>query len=299
VRDRFNRAIQSFEEATQLDPNFALAYVGVADGYILLGDWDLVPPREAFPKARTAALKAIDIDGTVAGGHTALGRVKTLYEWDWPSAEYEFRQAATLGPNDPEAHEGLGQYLIAVGRYGEAEQEFKRALELDPLSLARIAYLGKCSLVERRYDEAIEQERVVLDIDPNNARALIYLAEAHVQKGAFESAVKEMERVVAISQHKGALGLVGYVYAAAGRKQQARKILAQMDDLSENMYVSPFQHAIVYAGLGEKEEAFRWLEKGFEERDHDMAYLNRWSMFEGLHSDPRFQDLVRRMNFPQ
>jgi serine/threonine-protein kinase len=138
----------------------------------------------------------------------------------------------------------------------------------------------------------------VLDIDPNNARALIFLAEAHVQKGAFESAIKEMERVVAISQDKGALGLVGYVYAAAGRKQEARKVLAQMKNLSENMYVSPFEHAIVYAGLGEKEEALRWLEKGLEERDHDMAFLNRWSMFDRLRSDPRFQDLVRRMNFP-
>ncbi len=298
VKDRLNKAIHSFEEATQLDPNFALAYVGLAYGYILLGDWDLLPPQETFPKARTAALKAIDIDGTVAGGHTALGWVKTFYDWDWPRAEYEFRQATKLGPNDPDAHEGLGQYLIAVGRYGEAEEEYKRALELDPLSLARRPDLGKCSLVERRYDEAIERERVVLDIDPNNARALIFLAEAHVQKGAFESAIKEMERVVAISQDKGALGLVGYVYAVAGRKEQARKVLAQMENLSENMYVSPFEYAIVYAGLGENGEALRWLEKGVEERDHDMAYLKRWSMFYRLHSDPRFQDLVRRMDFP-
>lgn len=298
VEDRFNKAIHSFEEAIQFDPNFALAYVGLADGYILLGDWDLLPPQEAFPKAGAAALKAIDIDTTVAGGHIALGLVKTFYDWDWPGAEYEFRQATKLGPNDPAAHEGLGQYLIAVGRYGEAEEEFKRALELDPLALALRPYLGKCALVQHRYDEAIEQERVVLDIDSNNARALIILAEAHVQKGAFESAVKEMERVVAISQDKQALGLVGYVYAAAGRRQEARKVLAQMKNLSENMYVSPFEHAIVYAGLGEKEETLRWLEKGLEERDHDMAFLKRWSMFDRLRSDPRFQDLERRMNFP-
>jgi TolB-like protein/DNA-binding winged helix-turn-helix (wHTH) protein/tetratricopeptide (TPR) repeat protein len=299
MRDRVNKAIHSFEEATHLDPNFALAYVGLAKGYIRLGDWGLLPPQEAFPKARTAALKAIDIDTTVAGSHIALGWVKTFYDWDWPGAEYEFRQATKLGPNDPDAHEDLGEYLITVGRYGEAEEEFKRDLELDPLSLARRPVLGKLYLVQHRYDEAIEQERVVLDMDPNNVRALIFLAEAHVQKGAFESAVKEMERVVAISEDKGALGLVGYVYAAAGRKQEARTILAQMDDLSENMYVSPFEHAIVYAGLGEKDEALRWLEKGLEERDHDMAFLKRWSMFDRLHSDARFQDLVRRMNFPQ
>jgi tetratricopeptide (TPR) repeat protein len=164
--------------------------------------------------------------------------------------------------------------------------------------LALRPYMGKCSLVQHRYDEAIERERMVLDIDPNNARALIFLAEAHVQKGAFESAINEMERMMAISQNKAGLGLIGYVYAAAGRKQQARKVLAQMNNASENMYVSPFQHAIVYAGLGEKEEALRWLEIGFEERDHDMAFLNRWEMFDRLRSDPRFQDLVRRMNFP-
>jgi TolB-like protein/DNA-binding winged helix-turn-helix (wHTH) protein/Tfp pilus assembly protein PilF len=298
VNDRFNKAIHSFEEASQLDPNFGLAYIGLADGYILLGDWDLLPPQEAFPKARTAALKAVDIDGTVAGGHTALGWVKTLYDWDWPSAEYEFRQATKLGPNDPDAHEGLGQYLIAVGRYGEAEEEFRRALELDPLSLKLRPYTGKCSLVRRRYDEAIEQERAVLDIDPNNARALIFLAEAHVQKGAFESGIQEMERVVAISDDTGTLGLLGYVYAAAGKKQQARKVLTQMDNLSENRYVSPFGYAMVYAGLGEDGETFRWLEKGIEARDHDMVFLNRWSMFYRLHSEPRFQDLVRRMNFP-
>jgi len=299
VGDRLTKSIHSFEEATQRDPNFALAYVGVADGYILLGDWDLVPPQEAFPKARTAALKAIEIDSTVAGGHTALGWVKTLYDWDWPAAEYEFRQATKLGPSDSDAHEGFGQYFVAVGRYGEAEEEFKKALEFDPLSIARRPYLGKCSLLKRRYDETIERERAVLDIDPNNAKALIFLAEAHVVKGEFESAIQEMERVGAISQNKGTLGLIGYVYAAAGRKQRARKVLAQMENLSQNVYISPFNRAIVYAGLGENEEVLRWLEKGVEERDHDMAFLTRWTMFYRLHSDPRFLDLIRKMNFPQ
>jgi TolB-like protein/DNA-binding winged helix-turn-helix (wHTH) protein/Tfp pilus assembly protein PilF len=299
TEEGFRRAIEYFDEATQEDPNYALGHAGLADSYILLGEYSLVPAKEAFTKAREAAAKALQLDDTLAEAHNALAAVKADYDWDWPGAEREFRRAIELNPGYATAHQWYAEILSEQGRHEEALAEIKRAQQLDPFSLIINAVSGDALRSAGKYDLAIEQLRETLKIDPNFAHAYFHLGMTHLRKGAFAEAIAEFQRAATLSpnvtDYKGGLG---YAYARAGKRAEARKVLDELKERSKRSYVSWFYVAAIYAGLDEKDHAFACLEKAYAQREQGLVVMNREPMFDPLRSDPRFTDLLRRIGTP-
>jgi TolB-like protein/Tfp pilus assembly protein PilF len=295
TEEGLNKAIDFFQQAIAKDPTYALAYSGVSDGYSQLALIGFVPPKEAFPKAKEAAQKALELDGTLAEAHTSIAWIKANYDWDRAGAEREFQRAIELNPSSVTAHQLYGLALAWTGRFEEGIREFKRALELDPLSIPNNAALGMGFLVARQYDQAIEQERKTLDLDPNFPPAHWYLGAAYVQKSMYKEGIAELEKAVAISPgNKLALSWIGYAYAVAGKRAEAQKVLDRLTDLSKQKYVPAEYRADIYAGLGEKDKAFEWLEKGYGDRS--IFAIKADPIYDPLRSDPRFADLLRRMN---
>jgi TolB-like protein/Tfp pilus assembly protein PilF len=295
TEEGLNKAIDFFQQAIAKDPTYALAYSGVSDGYSQLALIGFVPPKEAFPKAKEAAQKALELDGTLAEAHTSLAWIKANYDWDRAGAEREFQRAIELKPSSVTAHQLYGLALAWTGRFEEGIREFKRALELDPLSIPNNAALGMGFLVARQYDQAIEQERKTLDLDPNFPPAHWYLGAAYVQKSMYKEGIAELEKAVAISPgNKLALSWIGYAYAVAGRRAEAQKVLDRLTDLSKQKYVPAEYRATIYARLGEKDKAFEWLEKGYGDRS--IFAIKADPIYDSLRSDPRWADLLRRMN---
>ncbi len=299
TEEGFHRAIEYFSEATERDRNYALAHAALADSYILLGEYSVLPAKEAYAKARQAATKALELDDTLAEAHNALATVKADYDWDWPGAEREFRRAIELNPGYATAHQWYGEFLSGLGRHEEALAEIKRAQQLDPLSLIINAVNGQTLLRAGRDDLAIEQLRKTLEIDSNFAQAHIVLGMAYLRKGAFAEAIAEFQRATTLSpnitQYKGGLG---HAYARAGKSAEARKLLSELKEQSKRRYVSGCDFAAIYAGLGEKDQAFALLEKAYEQRDARLVLVNVEPLFDPLRSEPRFQDLLRRLRFP-
>jgi TolB-like protein/Tfp pilus assembly protein PilF len=300
TEEGFHRAIEYFSEATQKDRNYALAHAGMADSYILLGEYGLLPPKEAFAKAREAATKTLELDDTLGEAHTALATVKGDYDWDFPGAEREFRRAIELNPSYATAHQWYGELLSALGRHEEALAEIKRAQQLDPLSLIINEAHGEVLLHAGQDDLAIEQLRKTLEMDPNFAFARFVLGWAYVRKGAFADAIPEFQRATTLSPeitwNKGGLG---HAYARAGRSAEARKLLSELKEHSRRRYVSWWDFAAIYAGLGEKDQAFTCLEKAYEQRDPRLVqWVNVSPSLDPLRSDPRFADLLRRIGLP-
>jgi tetratricopeptide (TPR) repeat protein len=299
TEEALKKGIEFFGQALEKDPAYALAYVGSADCYCVLGDYSFLSPREAFPKAKAAATKALELDETSAEAHTSLALIKDRYEWDWPGAEREFKRAIELNPNYATAHHWYSNYLEDMGRHDEAIAEIKRAQQLDPLSLIINAVVGLRFRSARRYDEAVEQLRKTLEMDPNFAMAHFLLGGAYKEKGQYESAIAEYQKGRSASGGSGyLLAALGRAYAAAGKRREALKILGELKELSKRRYVSASFVASIYVALGEKDQALEWLEKGYRDRDAAMVGLNWVPTFDPLRSDPRFQDLLRRMNFP-
>ena len=298
--DGFRKAIEYFNQAIEKDRNYGLAHAGLADSYIVLGQYSLLSAKEAYAKAREAATKALELDDTLAEAHNALATVKGDYDWDWPGAEREFRRAIELNPSYATAHQWYCQLLSVLGRNEEALAEIKRAQQLDPLSLIINAVSGAILLRAGRDDPAIEQLRKTLEIDPNFARAHYYLGIAYVRKGAFGEAIAEFQRATTLSpnitQYKGGLG---HAYARAGKSAEARKLLSELKEQSKRRYVSWLDFATIYAGLGEKDQAFACLEQAYEQRDTKLfisGYGN--PLLDPLRPDPRFEDLLRRIGLP-
>jgi TolB-like protein/Tfp pilus assembly protein PilF len=290
-----------FQQALEKDPTYAPAYAGLADSYVILGSfrYGFLRPSEAVPKARAAAAKAMEIDDRFAEVHTSLGWVKTWYEFDWPGAEAEYRRALQLSPNYATAHDWYALYLAGMARNKEALDEIGRAQELDPLSPAISGTTGVCLYYARRYDEAIQQLRKTLEIDPNFAFARLWLSQAYIQKGLPKEALVELEKARALLPDSPVrLMLLGYAYGTAGKKSAARRVLSELQVLGKRKYVSPLSRALVHAALGDKDRAFQLLEEAYQERASWLAYLRVEEMFDPLRSDPRFQDLLRRMNLP-
>jgi len=293
--DSIRKAIEFFEQAIQKDPGFALAYSGLADSYVVPAN--RIEPHVAMRKAKTAALQALAIDETLAEAHTSLGRILQVYEWNWAGGENEFKRAIELNPRYAVAHQWYGGYLERTGRLNEAISERKLALELDPLSTISIFELGQSFLWAGKYDQAIAQFQRSLELDPDFMPTHQYLPLAYVQKGMYEEALAKIrEAPDAAAVH--ITGMPGYVYAVTGHISDARKELEELKRLRKTEYISAVGLAYICAGLGERDEALSWLEKGFEERAFQMQFLNLDPRFNNLHDDPRFKELVRKVGLP-
>jgi eukaryotic-like serine/threonine-protein kinase len=297
TNEGLNKGIEYFQQAIAKDPTYALAFAGIADSYSILSDNGFVVPKESFPKAKEAAQKALEIDDSLAEAHASLGLIKSDYEWDWSGAEREFQRAIELNPGYATAHHWYGMDLWVMGRVEEAIAELKRALELDPLSLVTNRNLGLALFYARQYDQAIEQERKTLELEPNFVGAHENLGLAYIQKSMYKEGIEEFEKELVIRPgDSSALSGLGYAYAVAGRRQEAQKVLDRLNELSKQKYFPAVDRAIIYVGLGEKDKAFEWLKKSYEDRSLVLGDIKVHPIFDPLRSDPRFTDLLRRMN---
>jgi TolB-like protein/DNA-binding winged helix-turn-helix (wHTH) protein/Tfp pilus assembly protein PilF len=302
TEEGFKKAIGHFERAIASDPTYALAYSGVADSYILLGgaDYGALPPHEAIPKARSAALKALGIDSTIAEAHASMGGIKEQFEWDWNGSEREYKRALELNPSYATAHHWYAFLLMQVGQLEEALAEMKRAKELDPLSLIINADLGWAFYLARQYDDAISQLRSTLELDSKFVRARFLLGRVYTAEGMYEKAIPEFQKAVDLSGNSPVyVAGLGYGYAAAGKKSKAIELLNELAERAKQEYVAPYDVALVYVGLDQVDQAFIWLEKAYEVHSDFKDELKLVPILDPLRDDPRFQDLLRRMNFPE
>jgi serine/threonine-protein kinase len=294
TEDGMKKGAEYFNQAIAKDPNYALAYAGLADCYALLYEYSAAPSSDLYPKANAAAMRALELDDSLAEAHTSLAAAYE-YEWNWNEAEKQYAKAIELNPNYETAHHWYSAYLIARKRFDEAIAESRRALELNPLSLIINTALGRALHSARRYDEAIEQLRKTLDMDSNFAEAHFHLAFAYEGKKSYDDAIREYERYIELSGDKSMKAWVGRVYAEYGRKQQALKVLAEVLELSRREQPPLFAVATLYAALGDKDRAFEWLERVHAERNYYVVFLNSDPALDGLREDPRFSDLLRRI----
>ncbi len=295
------RALEYFESAIAKDPAYALAYTGISDCYAALGmdKYGALSPAEAFPKAKAAALKALEVDERLVEGHTSLGFVCQM-NWEWSAAEEALRKAIRGNPNYAQAHEIYGFYLAAVGRFDGAVVEMTRAQELDPLSLNMLASFGWVYLAARRYKEAIEQCHRALELDPNFVQAHLWLGLSQTENGMASEAIATFQNAAAITNRNATiLGGLGIAHVRAGEAAEARKILEELEDRSaRGQYVTTASMVMLYTALGQKDAAFDWLEKAYTPRASFLTGLKVYSFLDSLRPDPRYDDLLRRIGFP-
>jgi serine/threonine protein kinase len=298
------KGIEYFQQAIDKDPGYALAYAGLADSYSALGGgWVYLSPSDSFPKAKAAARKALELDDTLAEAHAALAYA-TFFDWDWPSAEREFKRAIELNPNSAVSHDRYAECLKTRLRFNESIAEAQRAQELDPLSPEIVAQLGTVYLFMRRYDDSIAQYQKALELNPNLPVVRTLRSWAYAMKHMYPLALAEYDKIPDQDKAVGAENQVvatglGWVYAVSGRRADALKIAQQFRDLSSHAYVDFYQVAGIYAGLGDKDEAFRLLEKGYAQHSAIMPWLAADIFWYGMRSDPRYADLLRRLGLPQ
>jgi len=291
-----NRAKEFFEEAIEKDPTYALAYVGLADTYNMLGSYNILPAHDAYPKAKAAALKALEMDDTLAEAYASLAFLKYRYEWDWFGAESDFNWALGLNPSYATTHSWYGSFLLAVGRFDEALAEYNRAQALDPLSLAITTSIGALYYYSGQYAQAIEQCKKTIELDPGFPWAHTLLANAYVQKSLFKEATAELQKAVELSGGSFEyLAILAHAYAVAGERDEALKIINELKEQSEQKYVPSYEMALIYAGLGEEAQAFEFLEKAFQERSDSLRVIRVDPRLERLHDDPRFIALLEEM----
>ena len=298
TREGMEQGIDYFQQAIAADPNYAAAYAGLADCYNMQVIYGVHEPKEGFPKAKAAAVKALEMDETLAEAHTSLAFIKFRWDRDRVEAEREFRLAIKHKPTYAPAHQWYSSYLVALERFDEAIAEAKRTSELEPLSFTASSHLGWILYLAGRNDEAIEQCTRILRLDPNSFPARRYLGLAYEQKGMYSQAIDEFQKGVKISGSPLMLALLGHAYAASGKTKEARQIISDLQDLNESRearrYVSPYTVAAIYAGLGDKDQTFKWLEQAYEGRDVWLMNLKVDPVFAKLRSDKRFQDLLTR-----
>lgn len=292
----FKKATSYFQQAIDKDPGYALAYAGLADCYNLHSYYGELPPKESFPKAKAASTRALEIDDRLAEAHTSLAFVRAWHDWDWPAAESEFERALDLNPNYATARHWYALYLMAMGREVEALREIRRAHEIDPLSLPINRDVGLIYYRARQYDLAIEQYLKTIELDPSFWSAHQHLGWAYEQKEMYEEAIAELNQATAIAGDRTSIrAQLGHVYAVSGWRAEAEKTLAELREPSKQPYVSPYEIALIYTGLGENYRAFEWLEQAYQDRSGWLIYLKVEPMLDGLRSDPRFTDLLRRV----
>jgi serine/threonine protein kinase/Tfp pilus assembly protein PilF len=287
------KGAQFFEQAISLDPTYAAAYGGLADFHIVLGWYSYVPPGDAFPRARAAANKTIELDSHLAEPHASLGFVSLLYEWDREAAEAHFIRGLKLNPRYATGHQWYADFLAATNRMSEAWKESERAKELDPLSIIINWNVGWILYYLRKYEEAVAQFRSTLELDPNYLVTRMFLGQAYLQQGKFDKAIEEFQRAVDLSNGAAfAIGLLGHCQAMAGEKNDALRLLDKLQDLSNTRYVSPDFMAWIHMGLGNLDEAFRFLQAAYEKRSNWLAWLSPDPRFDQLRGDVRFQRLL-------
>ena len=294
--EAFKRAIEYFNGAIEQDPSYALAYVGLADTYLLLSRYSAGTPEESYPRAKAAAKRALAIDETLAEAHNSLAGVLLDYDWNLVESDREYRRAIELNPNYATArHWYANGPLLVMERYDEAIAEMKRAVELDPLSLIINSDLGSMYVNARQFDRAVEQLRKTIDMDRSFYPAHYWLGEAYLMKGSYAEAIAEYEKARALNDDPLVLGLLGHAYAVSGKREDAQRMLDELNNLAQQRYVSSYTFALVYAGLNDKDQAFEWLEKSYRDRSSEIAYFKVDPLMDNLRADPRFADLVRRV----
>jgi eukaryotic-like serine/threonine-protein kinase len=292
------KAIEYFEQTIAIDPTYALAYAGLADSYALFGFslYAALSPREADQKAESAALKALEIDDTLAEAHTALGLIQFRSKWNWLKAESEFKRAIELNPNYALAYQYYALVLASMERQDEALITIKRAQELEPVSFILNAAVARHLYWAGQYDQAIEQLRKTLELDPNFMAAHFRLGLVYEQKGMYEEAIAEFSKAKTISENNPfVIAGLGHVYGLSGNRKKAQELIFELKELSNRRYVSAYDMAVIYSGLGERDQAFAWLEKAYQERAGSLVYLKVEPVFDPIRSDRRFADLLRRV----
>jgi len=288
------QGIDYFQQAIDTDPNYAPAYAGLADCYNMLVVYGVSQPKDGFPKAKDAAVKALEIDETLAEAHTSLAFIKFRWDRDRVETETEFQQAIKLKPSYAPAHQWYSSYLVALERFDEAIAEAKRTQELEPLSFVASSHLGWIYYLAGQNDRAIDQCTRILALDANLFPALRYRGLAYESKGMYPEAIADFQKGVKLSGSPLMLALLGHAYAASGKKAEAQHVLSELQDLQGRQYVSPYTVAAIYAGLGDKDQSFKWLEKANDERDIWLMNLKVDPVFTKLRSDRRFNDLLTR-----
>jgi serine/threonine-protein kinase len=293
----YKRGIQYFSNAIEEDPNFAPAYAGLADCYCYLGFIESAPPLEIYPKAKDAVLKALELDNLLAEAHTSLGQIRFMYDWDWSSAKREFQRAIELNHNSATSHLFYAVYLTNLGWVNEAFPEIRRALELDPLSVAASQFLGHSYVVARRYDEAMSQLQKTIELDPNFPLAHSSLGLALLQKGLHDEAIGSFQK--ALNAAGGTPIFNAYLALAFAKSGKRGTVFQELQALSKERYISSVYFALVCLALGETDQTFEWLEKAYDERATELTWTPSAPFFDPIRDDPRFQDILRRMNFPE
>lgn len=296
------KGIEYFQRAIEKDPDFGLAHAWLSRAYALQAVMTPTEPMKAFPRAKAAAIKALEIDDSLAEAHLALAWVLAVYDWNWKGAEVEYKRALELNQGLGEAHRNYGWYLAWMGRFEEAIVEANRALDIDPLSVYIRRTMGVVLYCAGLYDQALEEHKKALDMDPFFEIVHADLGKVYMQKGMYSNAISELQEAVALSKSRIDVraeyqGQLGYAYAVSGKRAEALNIIEELIEKSKKMYVSPLCIAYVYVGLGMKEEAFDWIEKAYEIHDGNICLLKVWPIWDSVRADPRFQDLLRRVNF--
>ncbi len=297
TEDGIQKGFEYLRQAVEKDPTYALAYAGLADSYLDTVDLTL-SPRQAWPKAKESAERAVQLDPTLASARATLGIVRFLYEWDWAGAESDLKEAIRLQPDHVRAHSIYSWYLVCVGRNSEAREEARRAQKIDPLSAEAISWGGVVSYYARQYDEAIELQKKALEIDPSYWIAHYTLGWIYLQKGQTREAIAAFQKAAELSGFSMAIAPLGYAHAKAGNRAEAMKILADLKERSKTGIVSPYDMATLYFGLGDKEQGFLWLEKALQARSWWVPFIQGEAWMDPLRAEPRFQAIVRRINFP-
>ncbi len=288
------QAIGDFNEAIRADPGYAPPYAGLSDAYAALRIAYL-PPHSVMPQAKAAAAKAVQLEPGLAEGHLSMAIVLMTYEFDWVGAERELKQAIDLSPNLADAHHYYAMYLAGLGRHAEARVEIDRAMELDPLSLVILNDAGWVYYLARQYERTIELNRKALDLDANFWPAYRDLGLGYEHVGRFADAVAALKKAREIDANPSVLEMLGGAYAAWGKKDEARKVLAELAVQAGQHYVCAYEVATIHAGLGDKDATLEWLEKGYKDRADCMAWTASDPKLDALRDDPRFKDLIRRL----
>jgi TolB-like protein/DNA-binding winged helix-turn-helix (wHTH) protein len=302
TRDGLTKAIEYFNRAIEKNPKYAEAYTGLGDAYALSGDWEygILSPEDAFPKAKAAVTKALALDDNVAEAHTSLAFILDLYDWDWESAEREYKRAIALNPGYATAHHWYAWHLIVMGRNSEGIAELRKAGSLDPLSLIISADLADSLCIAHLDDESVQQSRRTLEMDPNFAIAYYELGQAFVQKRMYNEAIGEFKRAIELSEPSGGNEVfdanLAYAYAISGRKEEAMKIIKDLEDRQSQHSSTDASIALIYVGLGDKDQAMVWLDKAYQARFNPSILMR--PVFDPLRSDARFQALLRSIGLP-